>query len=47
MNKLQRPDLLAGRNPRTINMIQIGQALNDATLSPAYQGIILLELRSG
>jgi anaerobic selenocysteine-containing dehydrogenase len=34
LNKLQRPDLLRGRNPRCINMIQIGQALNDPSLSP-------------
>lgn len=30
MAKLQRPDLLAGRKPRTFNMIQLGKALNDA-----------------
>jgi len=29
--KLQRTDLLAGRQPRTFNMIQLGQALNDAS----------------
>ena len=28
--KLQRTDLLAGRQPRTFNMIQLGQALSDA-----------------
>jgi anaerobic selenocysteine-containing dehydrogenase len=28
---LSRPDLLAGRTPRTINMSTIGRALNDAT----------------
>lgn len=27
--KLQRPDLLAGRKPRTFNMIQLGKALNE------------------
>lgn len=32
--KLHRTDLLAGRTPRTVNMIRIGQALNDAELSP-------------
>ena len=34
LNKLQRPDLLAGRNPRSINMIRIGEGLNDPQLSP-------------
>ncbi|MGD8789359.1 MAG: molybdopterin-dependent oxidoreductase [Burkholderiales bacterium] len=29
MAKLQRPDLLAGRQPRTFNMIQLGKALNE------------------
>ena len=32
--KLQRPDLLNGRTPRTINMIQLGRALNDTALAP-------------
>ena len=32
--KLQRPDLLKGRTPRTINMIQLGRALNDTALAP-------------
>ncbi len=40
-NKLQRPDLLAGRNPRTINMIQIGAALNDPTLSPPIKALFI------
>lgn len=30
MAKLQRTDLLAGREPRTFNMIQLGKALNEA-----------------
>jgi anaerobic selenocysteine-containing dehydrogenase len=34
LRKLQRTDLLAGRKPRTINMIQLGNALNDPDLSP-------------
>ena len=34
MAKLHRPDLLEGRTPRTINMIQIGRALNDPQLDP-------------
>lgn len=29
MSKFQRTDLLAGRTPRTLNMIQLGRALND------------------
>lgn len=32
--RLQRVDLLNGRIPRTINMIRIGEALNDGKLSP-------------
>lgn len=34
LDKLQRADLLAGRTPRTVNMIRIGEALNDAQLAP-------------
>jgi anaerobic selenocysteine-containing dehydrogenase len=34
LRKLQRTDLLAGRKPRTINMIQLGNALNNPDLSP-------------
>lgn len=34
MEALTRPDLLDGRAPRTINMIQLGQALTDPTLTP-------------
>lgn len=30
LNKLQRTDLLAGRTPRTFNMIQLGRVLNEA-----------------
>ncbi len=30
MAKFQRTDLLAGRNPRTFNMIQLGKVLNEA-----------------
>jgi anaerobic selenocysteine-containing dehydrogenase len=41
MAKLQRPDLLAGRDPRTINMIQIGQALNDTTLAPSIKALFV------
>ena len=40
-NKLQRPDLLAGRNPRTINMIQIGDALNDMSLDPPIKALFV------
>jgi anaerobic selenocysteine-containing dehydrogenase len=32
MAKFQRTDLLAGRKPRTFNMIQLGKALNEARL---------------
>ncbi len=34
MRKLQGIHLLEGRTPRTINMIQLGNALNDASLDP-------------
>jgi anaerobic selenocysteine-containing dehydrogenase len=39
--KLQRTDLLAGRTPRTINMIQIGRALEDATLDPPIKAMFV------
>lgn len=34
VNKLQRVDLLDGRQPRMVNMIRIGEALNDPSLAP-------------
>jgi len=39
LRKLQRTDLLAGRKPRTINMIQLGNALNDPDLSPPVKAL--------
>jgi anaerobic selenocysteine-containing dehydrogenase len=39
LRKLQRTDLLAGRKPRTINMIQLGNALNDPHLSPPIKAL--------
>ncbi len=42
--QLQRTDLLAGRNPRTINMSAIGDALlheGDATFGPRIDGLIV------
>lgn len=39
MAKLQRTDLLAGRKPRSINMIQLGQVLNDPTLDPPIRAL--------
>ena len=41
MRKLQRTDLLAGRTPRTINMIQIGRALEDDTLDPPIKAMFV------
>lgn len=41
MRKLQRTDLLAGRNPRMVNMIRIGEALNDTTLSPPIKALVV------
>ncbi|HWH49699.1 MAG TPA: molybdopterin-dependent oxidoreductase [Burkholderiales bacterium] len=39
LRKLQRTDLLAGRKPRTINMIQLGNALNDPDLKPPIKAL--------
>jgi len=39
MAKLQRTDLLAGRTPRTINMIQLGNALTDTRLDPPIKAL--------
>jgi anaerobic selenocysteine-containing dehydrogenase len=41
MRKLQRTDFLEGRNPRTINMIQIGRALEDASLDPPIKALFV------
>jgi anaerobic selenocysteine-containing dehydrogenase len=41
LRKLQRPDLLAGRTPRMINMIRIGEALNDAALAPPIKALVV------
>lgn len=40
-NKLQRPDLLAGRTPRTFNMIQLGMVLNDPDLDPPVKSLFV------
>jgi anaerobic selenocysteine-containing dehydrogenase len=39
MRKLQATDLLEGHRPRTINMIQLGNALNDTTMSPPIKAL--------
>ncbi|HVY06297.1 MAG TPA: molybdopterin-dependent oxidoreductase [Burkholderiales bacterium] len=39
MRKLQATYLLEGRKPRTINMIQLGNALNDATMAPPIKAL--------
>ncbi len=36
---LQRPDLLAGREPRTLNQVQLGQALRDRELDPPIRAL--------
>ena len=41
LRKLQRTDLLGDRKPRTINMIQIGQALEDTTLAPPIKALFV------
>lgn len=41
MRKVMRPDLLAGREPRTINMIQIGRALNDPDMAPPIKALFV------
>ncbi|MBI3527579.1 MAG: molybdopterin-dependent oxidoreductase [Betaproteobacteria bacterium] len=39
MRKLQGTYLLEGRTPRTINMIQLGNALNDSALDPPIKAL--------
>jgi anaerobic selenocysteine-containing dehydrogenase len=39
MARYQRMDLLAGRTPRTINMIQLGNALTDPAMSPPIKAL--------
>ena len=41
LQKLQRPDLLNGKNPRSINMVQIGNALNDKKLDPPIKHLFV------
>ena len=41
MAKLQRTDLLAGRKPRTVNMIQIGMALEDPAMDPPIKSLFV------
>ena len=41
LQKLQRPDLLDGKNPRSINMVQIGKALNDKELDPPIKHLFV------
>ena len=38
---LNRPDLLAGRTPRTINMSRLGEALTDPDLAPPVAAMIV------
>ena len=38
-NVLERTDLMPARAPRTINMIQLGQALTDSTLAPPVRAL--------
>lgn len=39
MRKLQRTDLLAGRTPRMINMIRLGEALTDPAMDPPIKAL--------
>lgn len=41
LRKLQRTDFLGDRQPRTINMIQIGKALEDSTLDPPIKALFV------
>jgi anaerobic selenocysteine-containing dehydrogenase len=41
LRRLQRTDLLGDRKPRTINMIQLGQALNDPALDPPIRSLFV------
>jgi anaerobic selenocysteine-containing dehydrogenase len=36
---VERPDLLAGRAPRVVNMIQLGRVLTDPTLAPPVKAL--------
>ncbi len=38
---LERPDLLSGRSPRTINMSRLGEALTDPSLDPPVAAMIV------
>jgi anaerobic selenocysteine-containing dehydrogenase len=38
---LERPDLLAGRSPRTINMSRLGEALTDPSLDPPVAAMLV------
>jgi len=38
---ISRPDLLAGRAPRTINMSRLGEALTDSALDPPISALIV------
>ena len=44
LQKLQRPDLLDGKTPRSVNMVQIGNALNDKKLSPPIKHLFVWNL---
>ncbi|MGH8672220.1 MAG: molybdopterin-containing oxidoreductase family protein [Burkholderiales bacterium] len=39
LNKLQRPDLLEGKTPRSLNMISMADFLNDPNLKPPVKAI--------
>ena len=41
LNKLQKPALLKKREPRSINMVQIGNALNDKKLNPPIKALFV------
>ena len=41
LKKLQRPDLLENKKPRSINMVQIGKALNDKELDPPIKHLFV------
>jgi anaerobic selenocysteine-containing dehydrogenase len=40
-SSVTRPDLLAGRTPRTINMSRLGEALTSPDLSPAVHALVV------
>ena len=41
-NALSRPDLAGGTVPRALDMVRLGEVLNDTTLSPPVQALVMI-----